>query len=123
MSKTDGVKAGLQKAADKTQDTWEQLTSDQTSRSGHTVQRVSAALKNGVDADVIALQLTKNSEKNNPDNPVKFSGDDVKVIDKVYEANVSRVALTKQQTSELINLQEGVSEAPRGNGSDPEVAV
>ncbi|WP_313052624.1 hypothetical protein [Pantoea piersonii] len=120
MSKIDELIAALQKGADTTHDTWEQLTSDQTSRSGHTVQRVAAALENGVDPDVIALQMTKNSERNNPENPQSFNGDEIKAIGKVYAANVTRVALTKPQTRELIKLQGDTSGAPSGNGSEPE---
>lgn len=95
----------LNDAANALTDTWEDLTSDQTSRTGHVAARVSSSLANNVDPDVLALQMTKNSEKNNPENPVKFTGNDMHVIEKLYQANQTRSALTKQQTGALIREQ------------------
>lgn len=122
MSNVEKIKAALQKGADTTQNVWEQVTSDQTSRTGHTVQRVAAALRNGVDPDVIALQMTKNSEKNNPENPQNFTGEEMKVLGKVHEACRTRAALTKAQTRQLIALQGDAEGTPSGNGNEPEPA-
>jgi len=104
----------IKKVLDKTQDTLEPLVSTQTSRTGHTGSRINSALNNGVDPAVIALQMTKNSEKNNPNNPVIFTEQDVISVNKMFEANKSKVAITKTQTTALIKEQKA---------SDKEVLV
>ena len=63
----------LNKIVDGAADAWEELTSTQTSRTGHAAARVASALANDVDPEVLALQMTKNSQKNNPDSPVTFT--------------------------------------------------
>lgn len=87
---------------DRLVDAWEDLTSTQASRTGNTAARVASALASGVDHEVLALQMTKNSEKNNPDSPVTFTAADIPAIAKLYSANKSRCALTKAQKGALI---------------------
>jgi hypothetical protein len=83
-------------------DALEGLTSTQTSRSGHTAARVTSALANGVDPEVLALQMTKNSLKNNPNSPVAFTAAEMLTIAKLHAANKSRPALTRQQAGALV---------------------
>lgn len=83
-------------------DAFEGLTSTQTSRTGHTAARVTSALANGVDPEVLALQITKNGMKNNPNSPVTFTAAEMSTIAKLHAANKSRPALTRQQTGALI---------------------
>ena len=95
----------LNKIVDGAADAWEELTSTQTSRTGHAAARVASSLANGVDPEVIALQMTKNSQKTNPDSPVTFTAAEMPTIAKLHAANKSRSALTKQQTGALIREQ------------------
>ncbi|MBP4047746.1 hypothetical protein [Chromobacterium violaceum] len=96
----------LNNFAESAADAWEELTSTQTSRTGHTAARVASALANGVDPEVIALQMTKNSRKNNPDSPVTFTAAEMPTIAKLHAANKTRPPLTKQQTGALIREQD-----------------
>ena len=84
---------------------WEKLTTDQTSRTGQSAARVASALANGVDAEVLALQATKNSKKNNPDKPETFSEADINSVAKWHNANRTRAAITKKQAAKLIQNQ------------------
>jgi len=95
----------LKKTSDGLADAWEGLTSDQTSRTGHAAARVASSLANKVDPEVIALQMTKNSLKSNPENPITFTAEDMHVIAKFHAANKTRSALTKGQTGALIREQ------------------
>lgn len=95
----------LNNIVDSAADAWEELTSTQTSRTGHAAARVASALANGVDPEVIALQMSKNSQKNNPDSPVTFAAAEMFTIAKFRAANKSRSALTKQQAGALIREQ------------------
>lgn len=90
---------------DSATDALEELTSSQTSRTGHVAARVAYSLANNVDAEVIALQMTKNCKKNNPDASITFTADEIPTIAKLHAANKTRVALTKQQTGALIREQ------------------
>ncbi|MBR7945440.1 hypothetical protein [Burkholderia cenocepacia] len=92
------------KKIDKAVDIWETLTSDQIARAGHSAARVVAARKKGVVDSAIADQLTANSKRNNPDAPLTFTVGDVQSIDKFFSANRTRPALTKTETSGLIEL-------------------
>lgn len=86
-------------------DAWEELTSTQTSRTGHVAARVASLVANNVDHEVMALQITKNCQKNNPDTPITFTADEMPTIAKLYAVNKTRSALTKQQTGALIREQ------------------
>ncbi|HDR8950451.1 TPA: hypothetical protein QDA82_000720 [Burkholderia vietnamiensis] len=94
----------LDKVADKAADMWGTLTHDQIDRTGHSAARVVAARRKRVADSAIAVQMTENSQNNNPDDPETFTVDDVKSIAKFFKANRTRPALTKSQTSGLIEL-------------------
>jgi hypothetical protein len=49
--------------------------------------------------------MTLNSRKNNPNDPITFTADDMPVIAKLHAANKTRAALTKSQTGDLIRGQ------------------
>jgi len=104
------MKSPIKQAVDKAVDTLEPLVSTQTSRTGHTANRINNAINNGVDPDVIALQMTKNSKRNNPQNPTTFTEQDIISANKVFEANKSSVAITKAQTTALIEEQQASNE-------------
>lgn len=95
------TKENIGKAAD----AWEECTNTQTSRTGQTASRIASALAHGVDREVIALQMTKNSQRNNPDSSFVFTPDDIISIVKFHAANQSSPVLTKQQTKALIREQ------------------
>ena len=99
------MSSDLEKTVDGVVDVWEGLTSNQTSRTGHAAARVASSLANNVDPEVVALQMTKNSQKNNPDDPITFTAEDMPVIAKLHAANKTRSAITKQQTGALIREQ------------------
>ena len=95
------MKFDLEKKTDGLADTLEGLTSTQTSRTGHAAARVASLLANDVDPEVVALQITKNSQKNNPNDPLTFTAEEVHVIAKFHAANKTRSAITKRQTGAL----------------------
>ena len=68
------------------------------SRVGITIGRIVEMDKNGVDHDVIALQMTKHSD-------MKFTSNDIKAYCKLYEATTTKAPITKNQTEALINDQ------------------
>ncbi|HEP9943278.1 hypothetical protein AO943_34690 [Pseudomonas aeruginosa] len=107
------------KKLDKAVDIWETLTSDQIDRAGHSAARVVAARKKRVADSAIAAQLTDNSQRNNPSDPDTFTVADVGSIAKFFRANRTRPALTKSETSGLIELADSPvspsgAEAPDG---------
>ncbi|MEC4748583.1 hypothetical protein [Methylomicrobium sp. Wu6] len=95
----------INKITDGAVDLFESLTSDQTSRTGHAAKRVHSTLNNNVAPEVLALQLTLNSKKNNPDEPLDFTADDMISVAKFYKANKTRSAYTKKQSGALIREQ------------------
>ncbi len=99
-------------------DAFQCLTSTQTSRTGHTAARVTSALRNGVDPEVLALQITKNAQKNNPNSALTFTAAEMPTIAKLHAANKRRPALTKQQTGALIR-----GHKHDGDGSESLVAL
>ncbi|ELW8194780.1 MULTISPECIES: hypothetical protein [Enterobacteriaceae] len=99
------IRDTLRSGKDAALDTWDQVTSDQTSRTGHSAKRVASQLANNVDPEVVALQITKNSLKNNPDDPQTFTGEEVVTVAKFYAANRSRPVLTRKQSNALIAAQ------------------
>ena len=92
----------IDKVTNRVGDAWEGLTTTQTSRTGHAAARVASALANNVAPEVVALQMTMNSQKNTP---VTFTADDILAIAKFHAANKTRSALTKSQTGTLIRQQ------------------
>jgi len=87
------------------QDTWSKLAHDPADRAGLSAARIASSLEKGVHEEVLALQLNKNQEANNPTNPMKFTGQDVVAVAKFFAANRSRVAYTGAQAAELDYVQ------------------
>lgn len=106
------------KKFDKTVDIWEKLTSDQIDRTGHSAARVVAARKKGVADKAIAAQLTENSERNNPNDSETFTFADVQSIAKFFNANRTRSAMTKSETSGLIEL--AINSTSPSGGREPD---
>lgn len=109
--KLDKLVANAEHIADSTVDAWENLTSNQTDRTGHAATRVASALASGVDADVLALQMTNNSRKNNPEAPEHFTVQDISSIEKLHKANRTRSALPKAQVGGLIREQRAADDS------------
>ncbi|WP_122413346.1 hypothetical protein [Pseudomonas viridiflava] len=99
------IKNKASKVADKAVDAFEVVTHDQEERTGVVAARISQSLAEGVDPDVLALQMTKNDLRNNPSDPVTFVGSDMPVIAKFHRANKRRASLTKAQNTQLIKNQ------------------
>jgi hypothetical protein len=96
---------GVSQIADGAVDGWEELTSNQTDRTGHAAARIASALANEVDPEVLALQATKNSRKNNPDAPEEFTGPDILTIARFHSANRTKSVMPKKQIGSLIREQ------------------
>jgi hypothetical protein len=94
------IKNKARKVADKAVDAFEVVTHDQEERTGVVAARISQSLAEGVDPDVLALQMTKNDLRNNPSDPVTFVGSDMPVIAKFHRANKRRA-----QNTQLIKNQ------------------
>ncbi|MBD9585567.1 hypothetical protein IB254_00725 [Pseudomonas sp. PDM03] len=75
------------------------------SRAGSTIERAGRMLEEGVDADVIALQMTKNSASSQ-----KYTKSDVLAYGRVYQDCKTKVVLTSAQTRALIQDQQEASE-------------
>ncbi|WP_296277351.1 hypothetical protein [Pseudomonas sp. UBA7530] len=86
-------------------DAWSKLAHDQADRTGLSAKRVSDSLDKGVHPDVVALQVNKNQEANNPADPLTFTGDEMKVIAKFHMANKRRPAYTGAQAAVLDSNQ------------------
>ena len=69
-----------------------------TSRVGIAIERIVEMDKNDVDHDVIALQMTKNSD-------MKFTANDIKAYCKMHKATTTKAPITKKQTKVLIKDQ------------------
>lgn len=83
-----------------------ELTSTQTTRTGFSASRAAASLANGVAPEVVALQATLNSKKNNPETPTTFTAADVISVVKWHAANKTRTVLSKQQAGDIIRTQQ-----------------
>ncbi len=106
----------IQKVADKAVDAFEAVTHDQERRTGVVAARVARNLAQGVDPEVLALQMTKNEQRNNPSDPVVFEASDMPVIAKLHRANKRRSALTKAQSNQLGRNQQASDAADDLNG-------
>lgn len=89
----------MSKIIDKTVDTLEKLQSP-ASRAGHSTERVAKLSKAGVDSEVIALQMTKNSKTGQ-----LYTKDDILTLKKLYNDCEIKVAITRAQTTALMNDQ------------------
>ncbi|HCI5733939.1 MULTISPECIES: hypothetical protein [Pseudomonadota] len=70
------------------------------SRAGSTVERAGRLLEEGVDAEVIALQMTKNSP-----NGTRYTEAKVLAFGELYEDSKTKAPLTAAQTRALIKDQ------------------
>ncbi|UQP02891.1 hypothetical protein L0Z36_26095 [Burkholderia multivorans] len=95
------------KKLDKATDAIQRVFSDQIDRTGHSADRIVAARKKNVSYAAIAVQMTENSHRNNPDAPETFNADEVKTIEKFHRANRTRAVFTKAQMNGLIELADG----------------
>ncbi|MDZ5605335.1 hypothetical protein SJI00_21400 [Pseudomonas sp. RP23018S] len=92
-------------------DVWSKVVHDQADRTGLSAARVANSLDKGVDADVVALQVTRNQEKNSPADPLAFTGEDMQSVAKFYKANKRRVAYTGVQAAEIDSNQAALDDA------------
>lgn len=74
--------------------------SSPTSRAGSTVERAAKMTNEGVDKDVTALQMTKNSP-----NGQTYSAADVEAYAKLYKDAETKVVITSKQATALIKDQ------------------
>lgn len=96
MTKFNDVANG---AIDTTADLLEKVSSP-ASRSGSVVERAAKMTKEGVDKDVIALQMTKNSP-----NGQTYTAEDVDAYAKLHKDSTTKVVITAKQTRALIKDQ------------------
>lgn len=89
----------MSKIIDKIFDTIEKQGSP-ASRAGHSTERVAKLSKAGVDHEVIALQMTRNSKIGQV-----YTKDDILTLKKLYNDCETKVAITKAQTTALMNDQ------------------
>ncbi len=92
-------------------DAWSKLAHDQADRTGLSAKRVSDSLAKNVHPDVIALQINKNQEANNPADPLSFSGADMEVISRFHMANKRRAAYTGAQAAVIDSNQAALDAA------------
>jgi len=86
----------VEKAVDTINDVIDKVSTP-SSRAGSTVERVGKMLEEGVDKDVIALQMSKTSANK------KYTTSDVETLGKLYEDVKTKVPITSKQTKALIN--------------------
>jgi hypothetical protein len=72
--------------------------SSPASRAGSTVERVGKMMEAGVDPEVIALQMTKNSSNGNV-----YTSSDVDAYGMLYQDAKTRAFITAKQTTALIS--------------------
>lgn len=100
MSKVQDI---VNNTVDTTADLLDKVSSP-TSRAGSTVERAAKMTQNGVDKDVTALQMTKNSP-----NGQTYSSADVEAYNKLYEDAKTKVVITSKQATALIKDQKNSS--------------
>lgn len=81
-----------------------------TVRAGILLKRIDDALKGGVHENVLAYQMTINSKEKNPKNPQVFTGENMIIFQKLYNACKSGTLLTKKQKKALIKEQQASDE-------------
>lgn len=94
----------MQKQIDNVIDTTSDIIdkiSGPTSRSGHVVERAAKMTREGVDKDVTALQMTKNSP-----NKQNYTSQDVDTLTKLYKDSETKVVITAKQSRALIDDQQ-----------------
>ena len=91
-------------------DLFESVTHFHDQRTGASSHRVARSLANNVHPEVVALQATLNSKKNNPDNPLTFTSEHIVGVAMWHEANRTRSAYTKEQAGEIDRNQKDADE-------------
>lgn len=84
---------------DTTNDLIEKVSSP-ASRAGSVIERAGRMREEGVDSDVIALQMTKNSP-----NSQTYTTRDVEAYSKLYQDSKTKVTITSKQARALIKDQ------------------
>ncbi|WP_347888113.1 hypothetical protein ABHF54_10970 [Nitrosomonas europaea] len=79
---------------------WIEKVSSPASRAGSVIERAGRMREEGVDSDVIALQMTKNSP-----NSQTYTTRDVEAYSKLYQDSKTKVTITSKQTRALIKDQ------------------
>lgn len=74
-----------------------------SSRAGISIERISKMVKDGVDHEVIALQISKNSR-------TIYTANDIKAYCKLYETAKTKAPITKKQTKALMKDQKQYGE-------------
>jgi hypothetical protein len=90
----------LKNAADRATDIFEKVSSP-SSRAGAVVDRVGKMLNSGVDEEVIALQMTKNSPNGYP-----YTTEMVRCLGQLAHDSKSNVVITAKQGRALIDDQQ-----------------
>jgi len=78
-------------------------THTNSSRTGIAIERIYEMSKEGVDHEVIALQISRNSD-------VKFTTNDIKAYCKLHEVAKTKAPITKKQTKALTKDQKQYGE-------------
>ena len=94
------MKKKLQDAKNSGIDTLDKVSTP-TSRAGSTIGRVSSLVRKKVDKEVVALQLSKNSNNGYIYTPEQITG-----FDMLFSDAKTKVGITKKQTEALIDDQE-----------------
>lgn len=94
------VQKVIDKAADTATDSIEAIM-PATTKAGGVVNRVASLDKAGVDHEVIALQMTKNSARGN-----KYEKEEIPTLVKIYEDCKTRVPLSAKSARKLVQDQE-----------------
>ncbi|MBB1352670.1 hypothetical protein [Pseudoalteromonas sp. SR45-5] len=94
------VQKVIEKAADKATDSIEAIMSA-TTKAGSVVNRVAALDKAGVDHEVTALLMTKNSARGN-----KYEKEEIPTLVKLYEDCKTRVPISAKSARAIVKDQE-----------------
>ncbi|RLL20119.1 hypothetical protein [Acinetobacter chengduensis] len=94
------VQKVIDKAADTATDSIEAIM-PATTKAGGVVNRVASLHKAGVDHEVIALHMTKNSARGN-----KYEKEEIPTLVKIYEDCKTRVPLSAKSARKLVQDQE-----------------
>lgn len=86
------------------QTTLETLTTTQTSRTGISAERINSSINAGVSANILAAQIQENLDKHGV--KLTITPQDVAGANKLFIANKSGPAITKEQAKNLIANQQ-----------------
>lgn len=106
------MKRSIQTATDITTDLLDKIVC-QTSRAGSSVERIAKMANANVSANVIALQMTENSNNGNT-----YTAEDVEMLTNFYGDCKSNVLVTKKIARALINDQKASKPVPSISNSE-----